>query len=259
MSEKAAEREQGNPKCGVCGVYPTNHFCSFVSAEGTQCSKPVCAICRGESGPTRCSDHLWSDKMLNHVSVPSTEAEKETCGPIGNKKARRIVARKVQQLCFECKNHSTPSICVECKVPVCTSCKLKLNGSLGSYCCSVHAKKVEISVVVNRTVELQRNPAGTPADGPTGTVAEGVPDLGRMEKTTENSVPQKGKLTNNKNSTRFLSSTNHKRKKSKSAKASSAIVANETDSLLHKAVSYDIDSNIGNAREFHCWHCHSQA
>ena len=125
--------------------------------------------------------------MLNHVSVPSTEAEKETCGPVGNKKARRIVARKVQQLCSECKKHSTPSICVECKVPVCTSCKLKLNGSLGSYCCSVHAKKIEISVVVN-------NPAGTPADGPTGNVAEGVPDLGRMEKTTENSVPQKGKL-----------------------------------------------------------------
>ena len=66
-----------------------------------------------------------------------------------------------------------------------------------------------------------------------------------MEKATENSVPQKGKLTNNKNSTGFLSPTNQKKKKSKSAKASSAIVANETDSLLHKAVSYDIDSDIG--------------
>jgi hypothetical protein len=77
MSEKAADREKDNPKCGVCGIYPTNHFCSFVSAEGIQCSKPVCAICKGESGPTRCFDHLWSEKIWNNGSVPSIVAGKQ--------------------------------------------------------------------------------------------------------------------------------------------------------------------------------------
>jgi len=220
MSEKAADREKDNPKCGVCGIYPTNHFCSFVSAEGIQCSKPVCAICKGESGPTRCFDHLWSEKIWNNVSVPSTVAGKQASGPIGNKNAgRKIVAKRIQQICSECNKNSTPSTCVECKVPVCTSCKLKFNGILGSHCCKLHAKKIESTVVVNRADELQ-------------------PEI-------ENSELQVEQLTNNNDSKTLLSPAGQNKRKHKSTKGSSAIVENETDSLLHKTVAYNIDSSVG--------------
>ena len=220
MSEKAADREKDNPKCGVCGIYPTNHFCSFVSAEGIQCSKPVCAICKGESGPTRCFDHLWSEKIWNNVSVPSTVAGKQASGPIGNKNAgRKIVAKRIQQICSECNKNSTPLTCVECKVPVCTSCKLKFNGILGSHCCKLHAKKIESTVVVNRADELQ-------------------PEI-------ENSELQVEQLTNNNDSKTILSPAGQNKRKHKSTKGSSAIVENETDSLLHKTVAYNIDSSVG--------------
>ena len=215
-SDKAAEREKSNPKCSVCNVFQTNHYCSFVSAEGTQCSKPVCATCKGENGPTRCSDHLWSDRIWNIASGPSIEATNVVGAAAVAKNKRRIVAKKVQQLCSECKKHSTSSVCVECKVPVCTSCKLQLNGSLGSYCCSLHAKKVEISVVVQRPMEGP--PVGKPTDATT---------------TTE------------KNDESFLSPAMPKKKKAKSGKATNAFVGNDTDSLLHKAVCYDIESEIG--------------
>ena len=183
--DKAADRERDNPKCGECGVFPTNHFCSFVSADGEKCLKPVCAICRGERDVTRCSAHLWSDGMQSNVSLPSTVAEKELVAPNAKKKARRIVAKNTLQLCSECKKHSTPSVCVVCQVPVCTHCKLHSNGSLGPYCCSVHAKKVQISVVVNRPDELQRYQAEKPSDVTTGPIAEGVSATGTTSSARE--------------------------------------------------------------------------
>lgn len=177
-------------------------FVRSSQGKGYSVSKPVCAICRGDSGPTRCFNHLWSDRKWNYVSGPSIETDNECSGLVTNKKAGKIVAREVQQLCSECKKHSTPSTCVECKVPVCTSCKLKLNGRLGSYCCSVHVKKVEISVVVNRPLQLQPHIAGDPTDDHTGSIAEGLPEFDRM-----GTAAAVKKATSNNKSAGFLSPT----------------------------------------------------
>ena len=99
--------------------------------------------------------------------------------------------------------------CVECKVPVCASCKLNFNGSLGSYCCSVHAKKIEISVVVNKPLQLQSHVTGKPTNDHNGSIAEGLPEFDHMGTAA---VVQKTTSTNKSDG--FLSPTaTPKRKK----------------------------------------------
>jgi len=147
-SDKAAEREKDNPLCEECFTYPTNHFCGFVLSSGDKCSKPVCGICC-EQKPTRCTPHYWIER-----SPPKpVERHSATLAP----KNRKIVTKKVLRTCSECKINSTPSVCVDCQVPVCTTCKLILNGSLGSYACSKHAKKLEVTFAT-RPSNLQGQP-----------------------------------------------------------------------------------------------------
>ena len=67
VPDTAAEQEKGNPKCGECGKFPTNHFCTFVLDSGEICRAPVCAICKWDlfnkevQDPTRCSAHFRDD------------------------------------------------------------------------------------------------------------------------------------------------------------------------------------------------------
>ena len=135
---KAAERERNNPKCGDCKTFPTNHYCSFTSTTGDKCGAPVCAMCKGETDVTRCLKH----KSL----VPNSPALGKEQQPASRKKPR-VVARTIQRTCMECKKYPTPLSCVTCKKPLCTSCKLSLNGTLGKYLCAEHAQKLEIQVV----------------------------------------------------------------------------------------------------------------
>jgi len=227
-SDKAAERERENPFCGECSTYRTNHFCSFILPSNEQCGAPVCAICKGEAETTRCSEHLWSGKFFipdvgtqesqeSFQQEVQQQPEQPTPIPIGNKQ-RKIVAKNALKMCAECKKYPTPLSCIVCQKPLCTTCKLDLNGTLGRYCCALHARKPELT--------FARNPIGQQA----GAVqpSQSLPD-----------PPSEQPLE--------LSRGKAKKRKAKGggANKSNSLLLDDKDALLHQAVSFDVSSDIG--------------
>ena len=79
----AAEREWGNPICGVCNQFPTNHFCSFLLPNKKQCGAPDWHVYSYTSNSTLPRSHNTRVSGVNRSRATSTNTfrkqTKEDC------------------------------------------------------------------------------------------------------------------------------------------------------------------------------------
>ena len=257
---KAEERERDNPMCGVCNQFPTNHFCSFLLPNKEKCGAPVCAICKGDDAAvTRCMKHLWSGTYIPSQETAQSQEmassqelaasqESQQLPPLPPptsiiNQSKKIVAKKNQRLCSECNQCHTPSCCHICNKPLCTSCKLRLNGTLGKYCCAEHAKKTEL--IFGTTSVLQdKASSGAEVDQllelENEQPSQTRPDL-------QFNVPSQSTTALLSQQTLVLPGGKSKKRKTKvgGGKNSNSLMFDDQDALLNQAVSFDVSSDIG--------------
>ena len=197
--------------------------------------------------PTQVTAH--SQEATTQESQESIEVEQPPPIPLGNKQ-RKIVVKNVLKVCAECNKYPMPLYCVVCQKPLCTSCKLDFNGTLGRYCCLLHARKTELT--------FTRNPSGEQAvqqaDAVSGTLQSSAESMSPLiEEEPSNSQVEKpsysqpSQFSESPPLDSFIASDVSKKlpSKKRDEKKKNPLLFDSTDALLHKAVCFDVSSDVG--------------